>query len=242
MSAEIMKLHHSKHHQAYVTNLNVAEEQFLEATAKGNVAAAQAVIPSLRCEQQWRVGWVAFLPLVGLTPASVHQLQRRRPHQPHHLLDEPRAPEPGRRRAAVGRPPRGDQQDLWLGPEVPGAGSCGREGGVLTTQTARRLTYFVCVTIPGVFFFFTSTGDVFGPHGCRPGLGLGLARAWFYFILFNLLLLCSPINQPTNQRLRCAGLQQGGEAHRDCDVPQPGPASRSVSDSVCCQLFFVAVF
>ena len=54
MSAEIMKLHHSKHHQAYVTNLNVAEEQFLEATAKGNVAAAQVVIPSLRCEQQWR--------------------------------------------------------------------------------------------------------------------------------------------------------------------------------------------
>lgn len=33
--AEIMTLHHSKHHQTYVNNLNVAEEKMAEATAKG---------------------------------------------------------------------------------------------------------------------------------------------------------------------------------------------------------------
>ena len=35
ISAEIMQLHHSKHHQAYVNNLNVALEKLDEAKAKG---------------------------------------------------------------------------------------------------------------------------------------------------------------------------------------------------------------
>lgn len=35
ISAEIMQLHHSKHHAAYVNNLNVAEEKYKEALAKG---------------------------------------------------------------------------------------------------------------------------------------------------------------------------------------------------------------
>jgi superoxide dismutase len=35
ISADIMKLHHQKHHAAYVTNLNVAEEKLAEATHKG---------------------------------------------------------------------------------------------------------------------------------------------------------------------------------------------------------------
>ena len=34
--AEIMQLHHSKHHQTYVNNLNVAEDKLAEAHAKGN--------------------------------------------------------------------------------------------------------------------------------------------------------------------------------------------------------------
>jgi len=34
ISAEIMQLHHSKHHATYVTNLNVAEEKLAEAQAK----------------------------------------------------------------------------------------------------------------------------------------------------------------------------------------------------------------
>nr|XP_027233426.1 superoxide dismutase [Mn], mitochondrial-like [Penaeus vannamei] len=35
--AEIMQLHHSKHHQTYVNNLNVAEEKLAEAQAKGQL-------------------------------------------------------------------------------------------------------------------------------------------------------------------------------------------------------------
>lgn len=34
ISAEIMQLHHSKHHQAYVNNLNISLEKLDEAKAK----------------------------------------------------------------------------------------------------------------------------------------------------------------------------------------------------------------
>jgi Fe-Mn family superoxide dismutase len=39
ISAEIMQLHYSKHHQGYVTNLNVALEKYRDAEAKGDIAA-----------------------------------------------------------------------------------------------------------------------------------------------------------------------------------------------------------
>jgi Fe-Mn family superoxide dismutase len=39
ISAEIMKLHHTKHHATYVNNLNVAEEKLAEALHKGDTAA-----------------------------------------------------------------------------------------------------------------------------------------------------------------------------------------------------------
>jgi Fe-Mn family superoxide dismutase len=35
ISAEIMELHHSKHHATYVNNLNIAEEKYAEAQEKG---------------------------------------------------------------------------------------------------------------------------------------------------------------------------------------------------------------
>lgn len=35
INAEIMQLHHSKHHATYVSNLNIAEEKYAEALAKG---------------------------------------------------------------------------------------------------------------------------------------------------------------------------------------------------------------
>ncbi len=38
ISAEIMELHYKKHHQAYVTNLNKALEQYADAEAKGDIA------------------------------------------------------------------------------------------------------------------------------------------------------------------------------------------------------------
>merc|ERR1711862_312249 len=39
ISAEIMQLHHSKHHQTYVNNLNVLEEKLADAVAKNDVSS-----------------------------------------------------------------------------------------------------------------------------------------------------------------------------------------------------------
>ena len=38
ISGKIMELHHSKHHQAYVTGANTALEQLAEARESGNLA------------------------------------------------------------------------------------------------------------------------------------------------------------------------------------------------------------
>lgn len=43
ISAEIMNLHYNKHHQAYVTNLNKALEQYADAEAKNDLAAMIAL-------------------------------------------------------------------------------------------------------------------------------------------------------------------------------------------------------
>nr|XP_042907105.1 superoxide dismutase [Mn], mitochondrial [Parasteatoda tepidariorum] len=48
ISAEIMQLHHSKHHATYVNNLNIAEEKLAEAVAKGDVSTAIALGPALK--------------------------------------------------------------------------------------------------------------------------------------------------------------------------------------------------
>jgi len=48
ISAEIMQLHHQKHHATYVNNLNVAEEKLSEAKAKNDVSAIIALAPALR--------------------------------------------------------------------------------------------------------------------------------------------------------------------------------------------------
>lgn len=39
ITAEIMQLHHSKHHQTYVNNYNVAEEKLADAVAKGMMSS-----------------------------------------------------------------------------------------------------------------------------------------------------------------------------------------------------------
>ncbi|XP_071954808.1 superoxide dismutase [Mn], mitochondrial-like isoform X2 [Antedon mediterranea] len=48
ISADIMELHHKKHHQTYVTNLNAAEVKLKEAQEKGNVNAMIALQPALK--------------------------------------------------------------------------------------------------------------------------------------------------------------------------------------------------
>ncbi len=48
ISAEIMQLHYTKHHQGYVTNLNAALDKYAEAEAKQDAAAMIALQPAIR--------------------------------------------------------------------------------------------------------------------------------------------------------------------------------------------------
>ncbi|KAK6986691.1 superoxide dismutase [Mn] mitochondrial [Biomphalaria glabrata] len=48
ISADIMKLHYQKHHQAYVNNLNVAEEKLKAAVDKGDVNTIISLQPALK--------------------------------------------------------------------------------------------------------------------------------------------------------------------------------------------------
>jgi len=48
ISAEIMQIHHTKHHQTYVNNLNVAEEKLAEASAKNDISAVIGLQGALR--------------------------------------------------------------------------------------------------------------------------------------------------------------------------------------------------
>lgn len=45
---EIMQIHHTKHHQAYVNNLNLALERYKEAQTRGDLDAMIALEPSIR--------------------------------------------------------------------------------------------------------------------------------------------------------------------------------------------------
>jgi superoxide dismutase, Fe-Mn family len=48
INAEIMKIHHSKHHAAYVTNLNVSNEKLGEAQYKGDVSGVIALQQAIK--------------------------------------------------------------------------------------------------------------------------------------------------------------------------------------------------
>jgi Fe-Mn family superoxide dismutase len=68
ISAEIMQLHYSKHHQAYVTNLNTALERYREAEAKGDIAAMVALQPAIRFNGGGHVNHAIFWS--NLAPAG----------------------------------------------------------------------------------------------------------------------------------------------------------------------------
>ena len=48
ISTEIMQLHHQKHHNAYVTNLNAALEKYAQAESKEDLTAMIALQPAIR--------------------------------------------------------------------------------------------------------------------------------------------------------------------------------------------------
>lgn len=45
INAQIMQLHHSKHHATYVNNLNATEDKYQEALAKGRSARLATLTP-----------------------------------------------------------------------------------------------------------------------------------------------------------------------------------------------------
>jgi superoxide dismutase, Fe-Mn family len=64
ISTEIMQLHYSKHHQAYVTNLNNALEKYREAQARGDLAAMIAVEPLIKFNGGGHVNHSFFWPIL----------------------------------------------------------------------------------------------------------------------------------------------------------------------------------
>jgi Fe-Mn family superoxide dismutase len=68
ISAEIMQLHYTKHHQGYVTNLNAALEKYAEAEKKDDVAAMIGLQPAIRFNGGGHVNHSVFW--TNLTPTS----------------------------------------------------------------------------------------------------------------------------------------------------------------------------
>jgi len=68
IAAEIMQLHYTKHHQAYVNNLNAALEKYAEAESKNDMAAMIALQQAIRFNGGGHVNHSIFWTL--LTPVS----------------------------------------------------------------------------------------------------------------------------------------------------------------------------
>jgi len=68
ISTEIMQIHYSKHHVAYVTNLNAALEKYYEAESKGDMAAMIGLQQAIRFNGGGHVNHSIFW--TNLAPAS----------------------------------------------------------------------------------------------------------------------------------------------------------------------------
>lgn len=68
ISEEIMRLHHTKHHQAYVNNLNAALEKYGEAEAKNDIAAMIALQTAIKFNGGGHVNHTIFW--TNLAPIS----------------------------------------------------------------------------------------------------------------------------------------------------------------------------
>jgi len=85
ISGEIMQLHYSKHHNAYVTNLNTALDKFFEANQKGDISAAAAALQAIKFNGGGHINhsifWTHLAP-VGKgggeppTGALLHEIQK----------------------------------------------------------------------------------------------------------------------------------------------------------------------
>lgn len=68
ISAQIMELHYTKHHQGYVTNLNAALEKYHEAESKNDVAAMIALQSAIKFNGGGHINHSIFWTI--LAPAS----------------------------------------------------------------------------------------------------------------------------------------------------------------------------
>ncbi|KAF7265723.1 superoxide dismutase 2 [Rhynchophorus ferrugineus] len=68
VSREIMSLHHTKHHQTYVNNLNAAEEKLRAAVEKGDVSTQISLAPAIKFNGGGHLNHSIFW--LNLSPAS----------------------------------------------------------------------------------------------------------------------------------------------------------------------------
>eukprot|EP00608_Synchroma_pusillum_P009138 CAMPEP_0198428114 /NCGR_PEP_ID=MMETSP1452-20131203/6354_1 /TAXON_ID=1181717 /ORGANISM="Synchroma pusillum, Strain CCMP3072" /LENGTH=403 /DNA_ID=CAMNT_0044148503 /DNA_START=1 /DNA_END=1207 /DNA_ORIENTATION=+ len=71
ISAEIMELHHSKHHRTYVTNMNSLHEQIEEAAAKGDASKLISLQPAYKFNAGGHLNHSIFFG--GLCPPSEYE-------------------------------------------------------------------------------------------------------------------------------------------------------------------------
>ena len=67
---EIMELHHKKHHQAYVSNLNAALEKAADAEAKGDLPALISLQPAIKFNGGGKGFFASLLPPPPFLPLS----------------------------------------------------------------------------------------------------------------------------------------------------------------------------